>query len=241
MAGLGSILGATFSSTSSSSPGKEGKDWQNKLYWYPNAAHTDNEDMYMFEQGQEDLFFRQCMYNLSEEKIKSMIFYKTPLAPEHFGKLIMVPLGIGWTYKLCHLYVVAETDSGKFFCFAKSCESIELYCSGNEENIYASQYQTPDGEGARMIPGETGIVRQLCLPKEKLTVIERSTRARARGNIASVADIVKWIFNTRQLVLGYNTADRNCKDFAVDLWNFFTPENEQVSPSYMPFKGETHF
>eukprot|EP00092_Neocalanus_flemingeri_P056342 GFUD01066771.1.p1 GENE.GFUD01066771.1~~GFUD01066771.1.p1 ORF type:complete len:209 (-),score=34.10 GFUD01066771.1:73-699(-) len=206
MAGSGSILGATFSSTSSSSPGKEGKDWQNKLYWYPNAAHTDNEDMYMFEQGQADLFFQQCMYNLSEENIKSMIFYKTPLGPEHFHKLITIPLGAGWTYKLCHLYVVAETDFGKFFCFAKSCESIEVYCSGNEENIHASQDQMPDGVAGWF-----------------KTVVKRSTRARARGNRASVADIVKWIFNTRQLVLGYNTADRNCKDFAVDLWNLFHP------------------
>eukprot|EP00092_Neocalanus_flemingeri_P105093 GFUD01134661.1.p1 GENE.GFUD01134661.1~~GFUD01134661.1.p1 ORF type:complete len:225 (+),score=33.59 GFUD01134661.1:42-716(+) len=202
--------------------------WEDILLWYPNAKYA-TELSVRFEESQENKFFDFCtnvsQVNLEEQMIKSLVFYKTPLNDgasllESIDKVLnylwFTPSVVTLAYKLCHVYIVAETETKieteteittttRFFGFSKGCSAIEVYQSKDPEGIKAHQQFN-----------------------------RSSTIKKTSAVTASVADIMHWIFKSGQITRGYDTGAANCKDFAMALWNEFTPEHEHVSPSFLP-------
>ena len=113
----------------------------------------------------------------------------------------------------------------------QAAASIEMFCGKDLADIHASQRQAGYGDEQRRILIHPGRMLRMVMGDVKTV----ATHSNLTG--VSVADMVAWIFNTRQITRGYNTASRNCKDFAMDLWNHFTPQSKHVKPHYRPGGG----
>ena len=102
-----SHVGSSGSGSAESGVQRSG-DWSNRLTWYPNAKYLDNTHAYNFAEDEESLFFKKCLYDLdqvpikldvllqqqrkifSQESVKKVYFFKTPLGPQHFRTFAMV-------------------------------------------------------------------------------------------------------------------------------------------------------
>jgi len=193
--------------TSNSSRGRV--SWSNELSWYPNSRHYTPDHAYTFEETEKNLFFQNCIYNLSEERVYSLEFFKTPLSKDHIKRAPP-----GYQYKLVHVYVLASC-ARTWFCFAKTCSDIDVICAhrSDENSLHENQYQ-PNA------PSRT------------------HTRVAASGpRMVTIRDIIEWIFDSGQITSGYNSFTNNCKDFAVALFNNFTPCCNNIAPTYFPVAG----
>lgn len=195
-----------------------GGEWSNKLTWYPNAQFREGRHAYCFTEDQENVFFQQCSYRLSQEFVQQIYFFKTPLSPGHFrtyafARIFVDLLLPDLEYKLVHVYVIVRTNTGKVFCFSKAASGIEVLCGGDMDILHKSQHQ-PDAEKSfDPVPAKGQSLPYVDISRKSYTV----------------EDMVRRIFRTGEITKGYQTFSENCKDFACRLFNHFSPYEVPIS------------
>jgi len=112
----------------------------------------------------------------------------------HFG----TPLAGALAGLFTHDYIIVETNKNRFFCFAKAASHIEILCAYNIEHIHDSQYQGP---------GAKHVFR--AFRQGPLDISDKNH---------TIADIVKWIFNSGEITRGYSALNWNCQVFADRLY-----------------------
>jgi len=211
------MISGSFSINSFSSNSSSGsQEWSNKLTWYPNSQYYNPNHGYAFGETEKKQFFKNCSYDLSKEKVSSMIFNKTPLGDGYIQGINIEGLPVfqvtynGFEYKLCHVYVIARCDEMSV-CFAKTCAGIEVICAppSDENSLNEIQHQLDaSSKWTRMVAKSN--------PYDKTTIKQ----------------IIEWIFDSGEITKGYNSFTNNCKDFACHLFNSFS--HNKVEPCYTP-------